>query len=368
MTKKDLKTGVNELAGALGATVKPMNNGNNKKGNGMKRTKKTATPVTPATTPASETPVPVDNSSSLGTPPAVPAPAATTPAQKPAKLSLKDRILKAASKVDGAAIVGEIKDANDVLGTPETIRAFVDAIITADELIVQNQKFSTNSEAAKEELYKLSYATFRARLAGVAGSAASDINGLLASFEAGKVDVSGQLWKLVTEIVRPAQRIETYRDLSNLLKDLVTKGLVEKKDPRQCPVKAVILGFDRDSVGYVPAMSQGKPVPMADVGWHWIKDAETCLIDGLVDELKKSATGLTAEQAKAGKQGSIFLQIGRGSAAKLEVRRNNGHLEIKILRTVGMDVRPTDWANENVPRANWPNGRLYDAFQAWKNG
>ena len=302
-----------------------------------------------------------------------PTPTPTAPA-KP--MSLLQRLQQAGQKFKGADVANAIVEANVVLTNTETVSTFVATIDAADALGLQKLAFNDPEGTVREWWLGLPLTEVEVKLKewrtegdGVAG----EILASLAAYRESAVDVVGPLWRLVNEITRPAREVKTYYQLSQLMKSLLEKGLVEKSQVRgYCPPKAVVLGDNHNRIAYFPANEGGRhsqPIPMVGAGWPFIKQAEARAQEAAdarqqeLAEMEKQDSGLTGEQAQEGNGGTIFLRTGANSGALLEITNRR----VRITKALGLKMQgPGRGAlSINAGREFWPNDDLFAEFQAW---
>ncbi len=299
------------------------------------------------------------------------------PTPEPAKpASLLEEIFLAGDALSGVDVMGGIAVANSILTNSRAVAIFVKALSEADALAIQKLGFDRLEADVKEEWYALSLAEIETQLRDWVREGSDAPGKMLAVLAAiggtaKTVDAIDPLWRLYVEIVRPARDVQTYYELSQLLKNLNSKGLTETfLDRTNLPADAVTLrGRGWHTTRYLPAMERGKKIPMAEAGWPFIKEAEARAQKwaeerrGRLAELKGSATkDFTPAKAKAGNEGTIFLQTGPNSGALLQVEKN----KVRIAQVVGTMARRTGWMSWDSEQEPWLDENLFNAFQAWK--
>jgi len=315
-----------------------------------------------------------------------PAKPATQPQQaavaEPAapKLSLKDQILRASQKSGVGGIAVAVQEAKEVLQDTQTVNVFVEAITAADALAIQCGSFDRLEEEVRREWQALSLSQIETRLQTSAENgdySAKQVLTQLAPFRGSRVDVVGPLWRLYTEIVRPALAVKSYYDLAKLMRSLADKRLVESQMDRQYyPKGAVLLKNSWHTTAYFPAMERNKPIPMIQAGWPWVLVAEQQCKDAVEDRRKRCAemmvedTGLTPAQAECGTEGKIFLCIDKDNSrgALLCIKSHRRDPGVRIVKTIGMKVGQPSWIPYDAPVSAWPKDAadVFYAFQAWK--
>ena len=292
----------------------------------------------------------------------------------PAPRTLLDDIADAGAELSGAAIAKAIGMATTVLTDAKYYRVFVEAVAAADLVATFAMRLAEKGDSEAEEWYSLDLQGLRDRLqmwADQGNTSCSKILAALTKFEPLAVDVMDPLWRLVRDFVRPAGKVRTYGDLSQLLRTLEGKGLVARIHG-QYPKNAIALGGEHGSSGYVPTAGN----LLATTGWTYIMEARGVAEKAAEErreklaELEHAATGLTADQAKAGKEGSLFFRCGMNGGAVLKVKTIQGKgVHICIIQAIGIrGLRtPTTWVPWNLAERSWPDRELFRAFIAWKN-
>jgi len=347
MKKNELKASAGELAKKLGGTVGSLR----KKATKVKTTKTTKVAVV-----AKAEVKPVVK------PTAMPAP---KPAVVKPSNSVLDAILKKGAKLDGKAIVAAIDTANDILASEKAVTAFVEAINIADALAINR----LSSRMSRADWYRLSPIVVKEHLRGWADD--GDKNAMQAleavdTFNISTVDVTKSLWELVNLIVRPANAVASYYQLTQLLEDLLSKGILDmRRNLEEWPDEVILITRGRDTIGYRPA----KDRMMAEYGWPWLKEAEARAkerADGnqlRLDEMRSQDTGLTFAEATKGGEGYLFFKTGHNSGALLDVRSNG---VVRFASTVGMKTHFTGWHDLESPIAEWEDEKLFYAFNEWR--
>jgi len=287
--------------------------------------------------------------------------------------SLMDEILRAGDALNGEKVAEAIQTAHQILTNASAVAVFANAIISADDLAMQKLGFDRDAGKAQAKWYTLTLVELEKQLRCWAENGDQVAGALLkplAMFEKSKADVTQQLWRLMTEIIRPTRGVRSYYDLSQLLKKLVDMGLVERLARNCYPEKAVVLGVLQHSTGYLPSMERGMVIPMAEAAWPWIKKAEAQAKQWTENkhkrlvELHSQDTGMTPVEAENGREGKVFLQVGPNSGALLLIgRRRIRFEEIVGLKLSGPARGTLNW---NAGQNYWPNDDLYYAFEAWK--
>lgn len=370
MTTKKLATMATDLAGALGARMEvDKNNGKNApKGEKEKKVMKKRTKKTPATN---------DTAPEVVQPATLPVP--VPPAQPTPAISLEDQIMAARQKLHPEEVKAKTKSAYKLATGKVTSMAFVEAILEADTLLIHDGIF--NSKQSEEEVlnshYELSYHDLKAKLGQLDGDAreeAQNILELLAKFELSPRSIVDSLWKMVVEIVRPAEQVDNVDDLADLMTALNKDEIVvsEPKPHNYRDDHAVVIARPNNSFAYSPRTTTAK------TGWDWMKKAEvrvkarakTEVADRAKKfaELKGREVQISLSQAKAGEDGYVFVEIGRG-----ENRGALLHIEderIQIVDTVGIEVKPiTKLLRWDASYGAWPMDAkdIYHALFAWRN-
>jgi len=179
------------------------------------------------------------------------------------------------------------------------------------------------------------------------------------------LDVVRPLWRVATEIVRPAEEVKVFHQLIKLLVELDEKGLVRKMSGRRnYPSNAIVIGMGHNSTAYIPAMA----IPMAAAGWPWLKKAEErskLAANERIQKLLKmeeQVTDLTPAEAAIGKEGHILLRTGPTNGALLRIKDR----QFFIAESVGILIKTHGWKNMTTGEQNWPDSGLYHAFRAWE--
>ncbi len=365
--KTELKTAAAELAASLGGHVAQKAP--------KKPSKKTAPIVVPEAKPEAAHPAEPAEPKTAPAPTVKPELVAVIPPKPVVSApSLLDEILSAGMTENKVAEA--ITMANTILTDSRTVGAFVKAIGSADALFIQKVGFTRRQDMVRDELNALTFPELEKQLqtwSKEGDDAARNIVNTLALFKKSSVDITGPLWKLVVEIVRPANNVRAYYDLSQLLKELVSKGLAEKMtDRRHYPEKAIILGDAQHTSAYLPAMERGRAIPIIEAAWPWVKEAEGRAKEAAekrnerLNNLRAEVNGqsLSYADAAAGKDGKVFLQTGPNSGLLLQVGENRA----RIIQAVGlmfrssgwMALEPKKWARE------FHDQNVFCAFEAWK--
>ena len=315
----------------------------------------------PEETMASSTPVP-------------PAPIIPETVKPVITLSLLDEITQAGDNLVGERIVEAIHLANDILANEKAVKAFVNAMIAIDALALNKLSFNRLKDDVRQEWYQLTLQEIDDQLnewSEDGDANATKILATLNTFKKSQVDVIDPLWKLYTEIVRPANDVKSFADLKQLMHNLHDKDLLEKRmNWRSYPANTVVLGNDEFSVGYLPARENGKKILMIETGWPFVKEAEARVKEnrqGKLAELEKLATiGFTSSDAKKGVEGFVFLKAGEDRGVLLQVRKYE-EVKIRIYRAIGIKVDPpTNWVEWTIDKKEWISDDLYASFEAWK--
>jgi hypothetical protein len=191
------------------------------------------------------------------------------------------------------------------------------------------------------------------------------------------VDVISPLWELMTVIVRPADSVNTYHDLSQLMKYLrdqrkLVQSRMADRNQKHWPQGTIVLGEGWHQVGYMPAMERNHKIPLAEAGWPYVLAAEGRAKEWAgqrkdqLEDLKSQADVISLEDVEGGKQGQVFLKTGPNSGALAAVKKDGRGLGVRIVRTIGMRARPGGWMRGDAPQADWPDSDLFFAFEAWK--
>jgi len=366
--KKNNRLGKTELKKAIAGLV-AVGNGNNGLGNqihvevAVKRDKKLKVkPVAvKVATPPAEKPTDVAITTTATT---------TTTSAEPEKSgpSLLEEILQAGKM--GAQVVQAINMANAILTDKGAVETFVGAVSAADALFVQKFGFNRHQDEVRAELRDMDLQQLEKRLQDWSRSgdeAAKNILTTLAAFKKSAVNVTGPLWQLYSEIVRPAMEVRSYYGLAQLLRQLFAKGLVEKAGWKHYPQRTVVLNDGRSSTGYLPAKNHGNSIPIIEATWPWIKQAEERaaeVAEGRREKLtsmESEATGLTPQAALSGEEGKVFFRTGMSNGALLHI----GDKRVRVVQTIGMPYRATGWINLNAGQKAWPDVQLFNLFYAW---
>lgn len=286
--------------------------------------------------------------------------------------SLLDEILAAGGQTTHVAEA--INMANTILTNEGAITTFVETIKGAEALYMNRLGFERIEQDVRQELDGMDLQAIEQKLASWGKEGDSTATALLTpltAFHKSAVDVLGPLWSLYTEIIRPARRVRTYYELSQLLKRLVEKGLVERLARRHYPEKAIVLGDEQHATGYLPAMERGSVVPMAEAGWPWMKKAEEAAKETLsgraqkLDKLNEETTpGFMPADVESGKEGVILLRtpgVGLNSGALLRIRNKR----FVVIEAVGLRTERKPWMSTDSRRDEWPSKDIHDAFRLW---
>ena len=277
----------------------------------------------------------------------------------------------AGEALSGIDVAGGIARADKILTNARAIGIFVDAIGKAEKLAIHELKFGRLESEAKETWYALSFAEVEAQIQTWAGAGDATAQGILTVFTqirkiADMVDAIKPLWQLYCKVVRPANEVRSYSDLSNLLRELRSSNVVQVFTRRKPPEYAIMVG----NTAYVPAMERGEKVPMADAGWPFLQEAQgraAKYIKGRktrVEELRGSVDKVTPAQARAGRTGTIWLEVSDSKGAMALVRKTGDLMQVRINQAVGLPLNSTGWMSWDTK--NWPDPGLFRAFQKWK--
>ena len=292
-----------------------------------------------------------------------------------------EKIFQAGKALAAVDVMGGIAVTNSILTNQEAVGTFTKALSEADALAIQKLSFSRSEIEVQEEWYALSLPKIEDHLKVWAEAGSEAAEGVMAVLNAIRetaktVDAIDPLWRLYLEIVRPANNVRSYHDLTELLRELRQKNLVETfMDRNHYPAKAIVTkAGDWHKVVHLPAMEKGKTILMAETGWPFLKEAEDRAKEwaegrrNRLDELKGSATkGFTSADAEEGKEGTLFLQAGLNRGALLQIHKTEAGIRVRISRAIGMPLRtPTDWMSWNAKQDAWPERDLFFAFEAWK--
>lgn len=280
----------------------------------------------------------------------------------------------AGKALSGIDVLGGIARADKILTNARAIGIFVDAIGKAEKLAIHELKFGRLESEAKEKWYALSFAEVEAQIQTWAKASDTTAQGILTVFAqirkiADMVDAIKPLWQLYCEVVRPAREVRSYKDLANLMRKLKASHVVEVFFARRKPPEhAIMVG----STAYVPAMERGEKVPMADAGWPFLQEAQgraAKYIEGRktrVEELRGSVDKLTPAQARAGRAGTIWLEVSDSKGAMALVRKTGDLMQVRINQAVGLPLNSTGWMSWDTPQDDWPDPGLFHAFHKWK--
>lgn len=310
--------------------------------------------------------------------PAIPGPVAaemTTAAttSKESDDSLEGLFL-AGEALSGIDVLGGIARADKILTNARAIGIFVDAIGKAEKLAIHELKFGRLESEAKEKWYALSFAEVEAQIQTWAKAGDSTAQGILTVFAqirkiADMVDAIKPLWQLYCEVVRSAREVRSYKDLADLMRKLKDSRVVEVFFARRKPPEhAIMVG----NTAYVPAMERGEKVPMADAGWPFLQEAQrraAKYIEGRktrTEELRGSVDNPTPAQVRAGRTGTIWLEVSDSKGAMALVRKTGELMQVRINQAVGLPLNSTGWMSWDTPQDDWPDPGLFHAFHKWK--
>jgi hypothetical protein len=337
MNQEALKSAAGELGTALGAQVRPLHT------NG--------TPTSPAKKPEPPTP------------------------QKPALLA---NIIKAGQMVQGGKVIQAIETACTILNDSGATTVFMDTLLAADRLA--EQKFGFNQQdKAMQQWWTNGLPAVRAQLRQWASgddATARDLLRVLDEFGKSRVDLTGPLWKIFAEIIRPCQQIGTYRELTDFMRLLDSKRMLYMLPPRAMenpPQDAILLKSKGRMVGFLPARGNNA----IEQAWPWLKKAEARAQEVAEERRRKfedleHEAELDAVSANAvmvhGDEGKVFLVINQEASLGVMLHvRNNGTCQVRVTVAVGFPVRPTGWFTWDTPEHLWPDRAIFRAFQVWKN-
>jgi hypothetical protein len=300
------------------------------------------------------------------------APVTTQTTEPAGPINPLDAILNLASSGLGA----QIKMANDIIANPKAVAVFAQIISDADGIAELKFSFGNAQTGERQEWQRLTLAGIEGKLktwAENGDASAKKVLANLAAFKASEVDVTGPLWQVVTEIMRPAMAVRSYFELEQLLEKFVDQGLVDRfegKRLRFVPTPEKVVRLHKGKMGYLPAMHGGKVNPMCDAGWPSIKDAEKRAQDRfenrapLIADMRKSDSGLTSDDVRNGKKGTIFLSTGDNSAVLLLVKAD----QVRVLKAIGLKASEGHWLNWDADEASFQDARIFRAFNIWRKG
>jgi len=280
------------------------------------------------------------------------------------KMSLKDRLLAARGDFDPAALAAEIKEKGEVLATPEIVAMFAEIVEGADRL-AKLLDYDGDSRGWYNATYEQAKAQLR-KWMGQGQSVAGELLEQFAGFEEGKVQITDLLWRVVQMFARPTRTIKSYRDLGVFLERLVGRGLAKKVTNRQSRTVAV------GPTLFLPA--NGK---MPDLGWAFVRRVEARLKqdnlafrhDKFANLREQAKPGFTPKMAEDGEEGSVFLIVNeeQGRGALVLVKTNGDEkFGVRFLGSVGVGAT-RDWIDFYAGRSSWPDDKLYDAFEKWRD-
>jgi len=214
-------------------------------------------------------------------PKAVPAIVKTeTPTAKPAAkptLSLAERFSKAAgNKI--AKVVGDLNELEQFLKTPEAVNMFMDTMKAAEDLAIQVQTH-LHEEQVVEEWRKLNFEEIEEKLrfwyVDEGNQAAKDLLEPLEMLKANSAGIIQVLWPIWTEVVRPANDVAGFKNLSTLVHNMEGAGRVarryhhdEQAVRKHANLDAVVLKSGTGYMSYMPTTTAAK------IGWQYVKNAE----------------------------------------------------------------------------------------------
>jgi hypothetical protein len=293
----------------------------------------------------------------------------------PPPTSLKDQLLKRASAFDsGKQLAGAIKEADEASAEPEVVAFFVSVIDKADELGVRRFGFDRGPEQAEREWAALSPSEMEKELRHWSNEGDTIASQVLAELEQFKKNTLlwDLFWQVTRQFVRPCWSIRTYGNLSSFLRETAQKGLAQTlMDPKHIPQDGIPIKAKMHTLVYLPK----KDISVSEAGWPFVKEAEKRAKgwaqeqQGRMEDLEEQATGLTPPRVKDGQEGRMSVRIGINRGVLLEVRNKNGNAELRVIRTVGVFVRPipSNWISWNASANDWPSEEIFSAVRAWEN-
>lgn len=293
----------------------------------------------------------------------------------PPPTSLKDQLLKRASAFDsGKQLAGAIKEADEASAEPEVVAFFVSVIDKADELGVRRFGFDRSPEQAEREWVALSPSEMEKELRQWSNEGDTIASQVLVELEQFKKNTLlwDLFWRVTRQFVRPCWSIRTYGNLSSFLREMAQKGLAQTLvDPKHVPQDGIPIQARMHTLVYLPK----KDIAVSEAGWPFVKEAEKRAKgwaqeqQGRMEDLEEQATGLTPPRVKDGQEGRMSVRIGINRGVLLEVRNRSGNAELRVIKTVGVFVKPipSNWIKWNSPGSDWPSEEVFNAVRAWES-
>jgi hypothetical protein len=296
-----------------------------------------------------------------------------------------DQIRKAREHMRQGNILERIEEAQQVKEDPDSIAAFLEAVAAADAFA---QSKADGPEACTN-WYGLTLDGLENQLNDWMAVEGREVIGpildTLKAFKL-KVSVTGSLWLLVNELLRPAQDIQAYWNLIPFMMDLSKPHGQHKARARVIPVAklkdedkpmAIILRFRKGEFGFLPALRGAELDPEMAAVWPWIKEAEARAKHNLqdrvtqLDELQSQyPLQQHAEVEASTARIRILFRLSEGRGALIQFQNNGQELWIQIQQVVGMAhwIQNTDWIRYDAGLQSWPREAedLYEVFDEWR--
>lgn len=269
-------------------------------------------------------------------------------------------------------VCAQIKTAQTILSNPKAIAVFISAVLQADSLAEAKLQFDQSLTKVRSEWYKLGLQDFFRILEDWASNGdkiAVQILQTLAAYKKTAVDIVEPLWRLVSEIVRPAREAESYFHLAQLMKKLQDAGFVDFISPRRYyPEAAIVFGFG----AYLPKRERGHLIPIIDAGWSFIKEAETRAKERMAGQMRQleemkgeaKAEPITPSGAKAGEEGKIFLVIGNNGGVLYHIK----DCKVRVKASVNTWTRSSGFVPFFRVADYWRDQTVASRFERWLEG
>jgi hypothetical protein len=269
-------------------------------------------------------------------------------------------------------VCAQIKTAQTILSNPKAIALFINAVLQADSLAEAKLQFDQSLTKVRNDWCKLNLRDFLRMLedwADKGDKIAAQILQTLAAYKKTAVDIVEPLWKLVTEIVRPANEAESYFHLAQLMKKLQDNGFVDFITPRKFyPEAAIVFGFG----AYLPKRERGHLIPIIDAGWTFLKEAEKRAKERMagqilqIEEMKTEAdlNPITPEEARASKEGKLFLIIGNNGGVLYHIKDRKVSVEV----SVNTFTRSSGFVSFHRVAEYWRDQTVAVRFERWLDG
>ena len=322
-----------------------------------------------ATPPPTPAPAPVPQSQVVATPPPTPAPA-------PAQMTRAQKL----EAIDGSKVMDAMEDADKLANNKKVANNFAKLIVvTADGIALRRMGLGYQQEWEKQTLGQVEDQL--TKWAHHGDKAAESVLADIMEFDDRETEmfpVVDGFWELVTKVVRPANKVKSFADLTVFLMKLEKEELVTEWDGKRALPDNAVSGDERGEHIYLPAMDHGKIVTVMEAGWDHVRSAATRAkqqAEQRVEQIEQDVEALMNEatpeffpsHVKAGDEGKLCFKISPRQAALIAVSQTQVGPKLEFIRMIGLGRMPTSRIGYEAGVAYWPHRGLFGAFQWWKN-